>query len=105
MAPGRGPPRGPGGPGPLFALLALVLAALGLYGVVAFAVSPRTRELGIRMALGASSRALLRLVRAQYLKLAAAGLGGGLLLEYAASQVLSGLHYPSTPPTRGRMAR
>ncbi|AKJ03282.1 putative permease [Archangium gephyra] len=76
-----------------FAGLALVLAAMGLYGVVTFAVSQRTRELGIRMALGADARSVLRLVIGQYLQLTAAGVALGLALAFVASRLLAGLLY------------
>ncbi|MFE8599359.1 ABC transporter permease [Archangium violaceum] len=76
-----------------FAGLALVLAAMGLYGVVAFAVSQRTRELGIRMALGADARSVLRLVIGQYLQLTAMGVALGLVLAFVASRLLAGLLY------------
>jgi predicted permease len=76
-----------------FAALALVLAAMGLYGVVTFAVSQRTRELGIRMALGADAHSVLRLVIGQYLQLTAAGVALGLVLAFVASRLLAGLLY------------
>jgi predicted permease len=76
-----------------FAGLALVLAAMGLYGVVTFAVSQRTRELGIRMALGADARSVLRLVIGQYLQLTAMGVALGLGLAFVASRLLAGLLY------------
>ncbi|OJT17558.1 permease [Archangium sp. Cb G35] len=76
-----------------FAGLALVLAAMGLYGVVTFAVSQRTRELGIRMALGADARSVLRLVIGQYLQLTAMGVALGLVLAFVASRLLAGLLY------------
>lgn len=63
----------------LFALVAIVLAALGLYGVLAFFVSRRTHEIGIRVALGATAAQVLRLVVARGLALAAAGAALGVL--------------------------
>lgn len=62
-----------------FAVLAMVLAAVGLYGILAFWVAQRTRELGIRSALGASPRRLLRMVIGQGLRLTGMGLAVGLV--------------------------
>jgi predicted permease len=68
--------------------LALLLAAVGLYGVVAYAVSQRTREIGIRMALGAGRRAVVRMVLAGSLKVVGIGLAIGLALSFAAGRAI-----------------
>ena len=73
----------------MFAMLALVLAALGLYGVVAYSVSQRTTELGIRMALGAEPRSILRLVVFRAAGLAVIGLGIGVGISLAGSRIIS----------------
>jgi predicted permease len=76
-----------------FGLLALLLAAVGLYGVMAYSVSRRTREVGIRMALGARGRDVLRLVLGEALVLVACGVALGLAGAWAASRLLSGFLY------------
>jgi len=73
--------------------LALFLSMLGLYGVLAFAVAERTREIGIRMALGAERRDVLRFVIAQGLRLALTGAGIGLVAAYAATRMVKSLLY------------
>ena len=75
----------------LFAVLALVLAAVGLYGVTAYSVSQRTRELGIRVALGARRGALLRLVLAHGARLTIVGLAIGTIAALALTRVMSTL--------------
>ncbi|MGH9937765.1 MAG: ABC transporter permease, partial [Blastocatellia bacterium] len=72
----------------LFATLALLLAAMGIYGVMAYSVSARTREMGIRIALGAQTRDVLRLVMRDGLALLAAGLAIGSIAAFAAARVL-----------------
>jgi len=76
-----------------FGLLALGLAAIGLYGVVAYSVSRRTREIGIRMALGAQRGAVLRLIVMRGGRLAAAGLVLGALASAGVGQLLESLLY------------
>jgi putative ABC transport system permease protein len=76
-----------------FASLALVLAIIGLYGVMANAVASRTRELGIRIALGARAENVLQLVMGQGVLLALAGITIGLALAYALARTLSGMLY------------
>ncbi|PYS95846.1 MAG: hypothetical protein DMF65_13740, partial [Acidobacteria bacterium] len=76
-----------------FGLLALVLAGVGLYGVVSYSVAQRTREIGVRMALGAQRRDVLRLVMGDGVLLVFVGLAAGLLLAFAASRVVAGFLY------------
>ncbi len=77
----------------VFAGLALVLASVGLYGVMALIVTQRTRELGIRMALGAARGDVFRLVLGQGVTLVSLGIGLGLLGAIAVSRALSSLLY------------
>jgi putative ABC transport system permease protein len=80
----------------LFALLALGLAAIGLYGLVAYSVAQRTREIGIRLALGAEAQAVLRWMIWQGLRMVLWGGFAGLLGALALTRVLQGLLYGLT---------
>jgi putative ABC transport system permease protein len=75
----------------LFAALAVVLACVGVYGVISYSVANRTHEIGVRVALGAQSRDVLRLVLRQGLKLTLAGVGCGLLVSLALPRLMRGL--------------
>jgi predicted lysophospholipase L1 biosynthesis ABC-type transport system permease subunit len=76
-----------------FALVALALGAVGVYGVMSYAVSQRTRELGVRLALGARPRDVLALVARQGVALAAAGTALGTVAALGAARLLGGLLY------------
>jgi len=78
-------------------LLAIVLAVIGLHGVVAFAVSQRTREIGVRMALGASPAHVQRMVLAQGLRIAGIGIAAGLLLSAGTVRWLRSYLYGLSP--------
>jgi predicted permease len=75
----------------IFAGVALVLAGIGIYGVMSYSVQQRTQEIGIRMALGASRGSMLKLVLAQGMKLAGIGVVLGLALAYGATRLLASL--------------
>jgi predicted permease len=77
----------------LVGIVATLLAAVGLYGVIAYAVGRRTREIGIRMALGAAPGHVLRMVMGQGLGIAAAGVGIGVLLSWIAARAISSALY------------
>jgi putative ABC transport system permease protein len=81
----------------IFAALALVLACTGLYGVISYAVAERTRELGVRMALGATRRDVLWLVFAQSGRLVVGGIAIGLVIAVFAMRILDSLLYGIRP--------
>jgi putative ABC transport system permease protein len=75
----------------VFAAVALLIASIGIYGVLAYSVSQRTGEIGVRMALGATPRAVLRLIVGEGMKVALLGIGVGLVAALAMGRVLSSL--------------
>jgi putative ABC transport system permease protein len=81
----------------LFGWLALALAVVGIYGVVAYSVGERTSEIGIRMALGAQRGSILGMVVRQAMMLAASGVAVGLAVAWAASRSLTTLLYEVKP--------
>ncbi len=81
----------------MFAMAALLLAAMGTYGVMAYAVAARTRELGVRAALGASPRDLMRLVLKQGVLLTIIAVGGGVVASVFATQLLTAMLYQVAP--------
>ena len=88
----------------LLAGLALALAATGIYGVLSFLVAQRTHEIGLRMALGATRRAVVRMVMGESLRLTLAGCGIGLLASLGLARAAAGLLYevrPDDPATLG----
>ena len=78
-------------------LLALVLASIGLYSVMAYSISQRTHEIGIRMALGARPADVRRMVVRQGMRMAAAGLAAGVVTAFALTQVAAGLLVKTSP--------
>jgi putative ABC transport system permease protein len=81
----------------VFALIAGTLAVVGIYGGIAFAVSRRTREIGVRMALGASKRQVLSLIARDTLVLALAGIGLGVGAGAALARYLEQMLFDLTP--------
>jgi putative ABC transport system permease protein len=84
----------------VFGLLAVTLTSVGIYGVTAYSVTRRTKEIGLRMALGAEHADVLRMVLRQGLKLTAWGVALGLVASFAATRLIANLLFVS--PTDGR---
>ena len=84
----------------VFAVLALVLAAVGIFGVLAFSVGQRAREFGIRVALGARSHDVLRLVLGGGLRMTATGVGAGLAVRGGTEPLSRALLFGVTPLDR-----
>jgi predicted permease len=80
-----------------FAVLALLLGVVGIYGVIAYSVSQRTREIGVRMALGAEPGSVYRLIMREAAWLAAVGIGAGLACSVAALRLIRGLLFGVEP--------
>ena len=80
-----------------FALVALGLAAVGLFALIAYAVSLRTREIGVRIALGATPRHVVRLMLSQGTALVAVGLVGGLIAAFISTRLISALLFEVSP--------
>jgi putative ABC transport system permease protein len=81
----------------IFAALALTLSAVGIYGVLSYVVSRRTREIGIRVAIGAGRGQVLKMVLGSGISLALAGIAAGLVLAFAVTRLLRGLLHGVTP--------
>jgi putative ABC transport system permease protein len=81
----------------LFATIALFLAAVGLYGVVAYTIGQRTREIGLRMAIGAQRRDIVRMVIGGGMKLAAIGIAIGLVAAIALARLVESMLFDVTP--------
>src|SRR5688572_29163041 len=81
----------------VFGAVALSLAAIGIYGIMSYAVKRRTREIGIRMALGGSPADVVKLVVGQGMKLTAIGLGVGIIAALSATKLMADMLFGITP--------
>jgi ABC-type antimicrobial peptide transport system permease subunit len=81
----------------IFTLVALALAAIGIYGVLTYSVAQRTREIGVRMAVGAKREDIARMVLVQTARYAFAGIAAGIALSLAAAQLINGLLFKTNP--------
>ena len=80
-----------------FALVALVLAAIGIFGVLSYSVAQRTREIGVRMAIGAGRAAILELVLRQAARFTALGVSAGFVVALLGGRLINGLLFQTTP--------
>jgi ABC-type antimicrobial peptide transport system permease subunit len=81
----------------IFTLVALTLATIGIYGVLAYSVAQRTREIGVRMAVGAKREDIVRMVLLQAAKYAAVGIVAGLAVSLAGARLINGLLFRTSP--------
>jgi macrolide transport system ATP-binding/permease protein len=86
-----------------FAVLALLLGSVGLYGVISYTVGQRTREIGVRMALGAQRSSVYRLIMKEACWLALLGIGGGILGSLAAASLLRSMLFATSPWDKATM--
>jgi putative ABC transport system permease protein len=88
----------------LFGAIALLIAAVGVYGVISYSVAQRTHEIGIRVALGASRGRILRMILAQGMRLAAIGSAVGLIALHWLTELVHGLLYGIGPSDLATLA-
>lgn len=81
----------------IFTLVALALAAIGIYGVLAYSVTQRTREIGVRMAVGAKREDIVRMVLLQAVRYATVGIVAGLAMSLAGARLINGLLFRTSP--------